>query len=147
MENNFKQKPWVLQKIVMPQHTDHAGVMWHGSYISWLEEARINALSEVGISYADLSKDGYEMPVVDMHIKYINAINHGEEVILNSWSYEPSKIRLNWKTIFTNKDGKNLAEALVCLVLLQRINDGTRIIRKKPYDISKALMNLKKGPI
>ena len=39
-----------MKKIVLPQHADHAGVMWHGKYFNWLEESRINALSEVGIS-------------------------------------------------------------------------------------------------
>ena len=25
-------RPWRLRKRVLPQHTDHAGVMWHGAY-------------------------------------------------------------------------------------------------------------------
>ena len=29
---------WVLVRRVLPQHTDHAGVMWHGSYVAWMEE-------------------------------------------------------------------------------------------------------------
>ncbi len=27
-----------------PHHTDYAGVVWHGSYIIWLEEARVECL-------------------------------------------------------------------------------------------------------
>ena len=46
----MNSKPvWKIEKIVLPQHADHAGVMWHGKYFNWLEESRINALSEVGI--------------------------------------------------------------------------------------------------
>ena len=63
--NEFSdKKEWKLTKTVLPQHTDHAGVMWHGSYFNFLEEARIDALNQVGISYADLSKKGFEIPVV-----------------------------------------------------------------------------------
>ena len=48
----MNSKPvWKIEKIVLPQHADHAGVMWHGTYFNWLEESRINALLEVGISY------------------------------------------------------------------------------------------------
>ena len=48
----MNSKPvWKLEKIVLHQHADHAGVMWHGTYFNWLEESRINALLEVGISY------------------------------------------------------------------------------------------------
>ena len=46
---------WKLTKRVLPQHTDHAGVMWHGSYLCFLEEGRIEALENVGISYSELS--------------------------------------------------------------------------------------------
>ena len=47
----MNSKPvWKIKKIVLPQDADHAGVMWHGKYFNWLEESRINALSEVGIS-------------------------------------------------------------------------------------------------
>ena len=47
---------WRLTKTVLPQHTDHAGVMWHGSYLNFLEEGRIEALEKVGYSYSELSK-------------------------------------------------------------------------------------------
>ena len=70
LEESFKN-PWTLDKNVLPQHTDHAGVMWHGSYISWLEEARIEALESAGLSYSDLSKEGFEMPVVSLKINYM----------------------------------------------------------------------------
>ena len=28
--------PWTLEKQVLPQHIDYAGVIWHGSYVNWL---------------------------------------------------------------------------------------------------------------
>ena len=61
---------WKLIKTVLPQHTDHAGVMWHGSYLNFLEEGRIDALEKVGLSYSKLSKKGFEIPVVSMQIRY-----------------------------------------------------------------------------
>ena len=40
----MNSKPvWKIEKIVLPQDADHAGVMWHGKYFNWLEESRINA--------------------------------------------------------------------------------------------------------
>ena len=59
-------QPWTLSKIVLPQHTDHAGVMWHGACLGWLEEARVAALAEVGLSYKEVSEQGYEMPVTSL---------------------------------------------------------------------------------
>ncbi|MEY4431853.1 MAG: hypothetical protein RLZZ533_1789, partial [Cyanobacteriota bacterium] len=53
--------PWRLERRVLPQHTDHAGVMWHGTYLAWLEEGRVEALDAAGLAYADLSAQGLEL--------------------------------------------------------------------------------------
>ena len=67
----MNSKPvWKIQKIGLPQNADHAGVMWHGTYFNWLEESRINALLEVGISYFELTKKGFDLPLIDTSIKY-----------------------------------------------------------------------------
>jgi len=55
---------WCLRRRVLPQHTDHGGVMWHGAYLGWLEEARVEALAAVGLAYSDLASRGQEFPVV-----------------------------------------------------------------------------------
>ena len=56
--------PWQTTKQVLPQHTDHAGVMWHGTYVNWLEEARLDALTAVGLPYSAISAAQVELPVV-----------------------------------------------------------------------------------
>ena len=146
MKDFSNKQPWVLKKIVFPQHTDHAGVMWHGCYLNWLEEARVKALSEVGISYTELVRNNYEMPVVDLSIKYINSISHGEEVLLNSWLLTSKGIRMPWKTVFVRNNGETLAEAIVFLVLLKVNERSTRVVRRMPDYISKALLKLQAGP-
>ena len=60
MTEQQQPQPWRLIRRVLPQHTDHAGVMWHGAYLSWLEEAHVEALSAAGLAYADLSAEGLE---------------------------------------------------------------------------------------
>jgi acyl-CoA thioester hydrolase len=44
--------------------------MWHGAYVAWLEEGRVEALARVGLDYAELSSRGLEMPVVSLGIDY-----------------------------------------------------------------------------
>ena len=75
---------WKLIKTVLPQHTDHAGVLWHGSYLRFLEEGRIDALDKVGLSYSKLSKKGFEIPVISLQINYKIAFKHGEKLVLMS---------------------------------------------------------------
>ncbi len=139
--------PWVLHKIVLPQHTDHAGVMWHGSYVNWLEEARISALSATGISYSEVSIQGYEMPVVDLTIKFMSPLRHGDNVSLESFVLPKKGPRLPWETNFLNESGDLMARANVDLVLISREKLGYRVLRKEPKFIAEAFFALQEGPL
>ena len=138
--------PWKLLKRVLPQHTDHAGVMWHGAYLSWLEEARVEALAQVGLTYQELSSKGFEMPVVALQINYINALKHGEIVLLESYSLPRSLARWPWKTNFL-RNGLIVAKAKVDLVLVKKIGTESRLIREAPNQISSSLLKLQLGPV
>ena len=140
------KKEWKLTKIVLPQHTDHAGVMWHGSYFNFLEEGRIDALNKVGISYSILSKEGYEIPLISAQIKYKIAFKHGEKILLKSQFNLVNKIRLNCKTLFLKVNGDIGAEALIELVLVRKENDSIKLLREIPPEIKKIFLLLEEGP-
>ena len=55
----------------MPQHTDNAGFVWHGSYFNLLEEARIKSLKSSGIEYITLVNKDFEFPLLDLNIQYM----------------------------------------------------------------------------
>ena len=147
MEENLEVRPWVLEKVGLPQHTDHAGVMWHGSYFEWLEEARISALLKVGLAYSHLSNEGFEMPVVEMSIKYIVPLFHGDLVLLHSWVSRGKGPRWHWKTTFLKSSKRQAAVANVDLVLIHKKKSLDRILRKGPAHISKELFDLQQGEI
>ena len=137
---------WELIKTVLPQHTDHAGVMWHGSYFNLLEEGRIDALNKVGISYSELSQQGFEIPVISIKIKYKISFFHGEEIILMSQFKLENKIRLACKTLFLKSNGDIGAEALIGLVVVRKTNESIKLVRELPVQIKNALLLLEKGP-
>ena len=139
-------KQWKLTKTVLPQHTDHAGVMWHGSYLSLLEEGRIDALNQVGISYSELSKQGFEIPVISIKIKYKISFFHGEKILLMSQFKLENKIRLNCKTLFLKLNGDIGAEAEIGLVVVSKRNESIKLIRKLPVRIKNILLLLEEGP-
>ena len=137
---------WRIKKTVLPQHTDHAGVMWHGSYLDFLEEGRIDALAKVGCSYAELSKQGFEIPVISMQIKYKISFSHGEKVLLNSQFKLENKIRFTCKTLFLKSNGDIGAEAKVGLVVVKRINQSMKLVRELPLQINNIFLLLEDGP-
>ena len=134
------KKVWKINKTVLPQHSDHAGVMWHGTYLNWLEEGRIDALYKSGMNYFDLTKKGFELPLVNASIKYILPLSIGDNITIESTFNigKSPKIKINSKFINENKKVATLAE--VNLVLVDKNNFS--IIRKRPDFISKAFFKL-----
>ena len=139
-------RDWKLTKTVLPQHTDHAGVMWHGSYLNFLEEGRINALNKVGMSYAQLSKEGFEIPVISIQMRYKKSFIHGEKVLLRRRFKLENKIRLICKTVFLKSNGDVGAEAKIELVVVRKINDSIKLVRDLPLHIKHILLMLEEGP-
>ena len=144
--NSIINKEWELTKTVLPQHTDHAGVMWHGSYFNFLEEGRIDALNKIGITYSTLSKKGYEIPVISAQIKYKISFTHGEKILLKSQFNLVNKIKLKCKTLFLKVNGDIGAEALIELVFVRRINNSMKLVRELPAEIKKIFLLLEQGP-
>ena len=139
-----RRNHWIIRKEVMPQHTDHAGVLWHGYYLNWLEEARIDALSKVGIKYIDLIKDGYELPVVSIEIKYKSPILHGEEILIESEFVINESPRIKINSNFIGRNNIITTSSSIDLVLINKENFS--IVRKKPKFFLEALNKLKNGP-
>jgi acyl-CoA thioester hydrolase len=143
------QGRWLLQRRVLPQHTDYAGVMWHGAYLAWLEEARVEALAAVGLAYSDLSARWLELPVVSLGIDYRQSLLHGEAVQLWSEVLPRRGLRLPWRSQFVNAAGVVAAQARVELVLIGRRRgegEAPRLLRRPPVDLEAALAALARGP-
>lgn len=138
----------MLRRRVLPQHTDHGGVMWHGAYLAWLEEARVEALAASGLSYASLSAQGLELPVVTLQIDYRQAVGHGEMVELRSLAMPRRGLRLPWISRFMFGGGRLAAEARVELALVRRLGagEGLRLVRRYPPELEHALQRLLAGP-
>ena len=140
-------QPWCLQRRVLPQHTDHAGVMWHGAYVAWLEEGRVEALARVGLDYAELSSRGLEMPVVSLGIDYLQPLRHGDQVTLLSEVLPFKGVKLPWSCRFMDPDDRLVAVARVELVLVGSSGDQvSKLLRRYPEDLGRAVARLQAGP-
>jgi acyl-CoA thioester hydrolase len=50
--------------------TDAMGVAHHGSYLPWLEEARVGYLRSCGHPYTEVRAGGHDIAVVECHVRY-----------------------------------------------------------------------------
>jgi acyl-CoA thioester hydrolase len=143
VEKDVTEWPWRCCKQVLPQHADHAGVLGHGAYVAWLEEARVEALAAAGLAYAELSATGLELMVVELQLRYRRPLRHGESVELRSRISGAKGLRLPFHTRFITPAGELAAEALVTLALVDR--ERGKPLRRPPERLARALEILAKG--
>jgi len=133
---------------VQPHHTDYAGIVWHGTYLTWLETARVEYLRSRGIGYEDLVKAGLDLPVVDLQIRYHQAIRMGTAIRVRTRLQPQSGVRLTWDYALTSIDQQTVyATATVNLIALQRPLGETessstgagKILRRLPTVLQQAL--------
>lgn len=126
---------------VYPHHTDYAGVVWHGTYITWLEEARVEYLRSIGVDFADLIQLGCDLPVVELTVKYHRSLRLGEEAVLETRMEEITGVRINWEYKIQSQDLQQLyLTAQVTLVAIDR--EKGKILRQLPPQVKDMLMQL-----
>jgi acyl-CoA thioester hydrolase len=124
---------------VHPHQTDYAGDVWHGSYVVWLEEARVEYFRALGVAYADLVDSGCELPVVELSLRYHRALKMGEEAIVKTCFSEIKGVRIHWDYRIESVKGLHVT-AKVTLVAIDR--HKAKIMRQLPPIIQDALSRI-----
>ena len=126
---------------VQPHHTDYAGVVWHGTYVAWMEEARVEALRSHGINFADWVSNGVDLPVVDISLRYQQSLRLGMDALVKAWTSPRRGVRLVWQY-----DIQNQATGITCVlgtVTLVPVDPRTRkVLRRLPKPIQTNLEQL-----
>lgn len=126
---------------VQPHHTDYSGNVWHGSYITWMEEARVECLRSIGVEFADLVALGCDLPVVELSVRYHRALRMGMTAIVKARMADMDGVRLNWDNQIQSVDGEELyVTAKVTLVAVDR--EKGKIMRQLPPAVKDALTRL-----
>jgi acyl-CoA thioester hydrolase len=135
-------RPWFEYPVrAQPHHTDYAGIVWHGSYISWMEEARVECLRSIGIEFADLVALGCDLPVVELSVRYHQPIRMGMAAIVRTRMADMDGVRINWEYQIQSPDAQELyLTGVVTLVAIDR--EKGRIMRQLPPTVKDALVKL-----
>ena len=129
---------------VQPHHTDHAGVVWHGSYVSWMEEARIECLRSRGVAYSDLVELGCTLPVVELSLRYHRPLKMGDEAIVKTRLAHLDRVRVIWQYQIESSAAQALCvSARVTLVAVDSASG--KILRQLPLPVKEALASLTEG--
>ncbi|WP_310485506.1 thioesterase family protein [Chamaesiphon sp. VAR_48_metabat_403] len=138
MSGNWFEYPIVVH----PHHTDYGGVVWHGTYLAWMEEARVTSLKSIGIDFADLVAMGCDLPVVEVSIRYHRALKMGESAIVKTRTIDMEGVRIIWEYEIESVDRSIVyLTGMVTLVAVDR--EKGKIMRQLPATVRDALVKMR----
>jgi acyl-CoA thioester hydrolase len=125
---------------VFPHHTDYGGMVWHGTYLTWLEEARVQALESTGVTFNDFISLGCDTPVVDLSLRYHQPLKLGDKAIVKTLMGLQG-VKLKWEYKIQSLDSQvTYLTGNITLVSIDR--EKGRIMRNLPALIKDALTKL-----
>ena len=110
--------------------TDSYGVVWHGAYIKWFEQGRVEFSNMVGIEFEELDKLNISLPVVDMNVRYKSPARFNDILIVETELQEIKHTRILFNT--TIKDKKTDVVFVNSTVTIVPVDQNGRLLRKIP---------------
>jgi acyl-CoA thioester hydrolase len=99
--------------------TDQMAVVYHGNYFAFFEQARGEAIRNIGYTYADVEKLGVIMPVAHVDCKYIRPLRYDELINVRTILKEiPQQHDMKFIHEIYNQTGSLAAVANIKLVFV-----------------------------
>ena len=96
--------------------TDQMGYIHHSVYAQYYEMGRIDLMRQIGISYKQMEKDGYILPVYSLFTKYFSPLTFDEMITLVTYVKYLKGVRLAFGYEIYNENNKKTTEGEVVLV-------------------------------
>lgn len=68
--------------VVRYAETDQMGIVHHSNYPIWYEVARTDFIKGIGMSYSDVEKKGYMLPLLELKSCYKGAAKYEDELLV-----------------------------------------------------------------
>ncbi|MBR5304715.1 MAG: acyl-CoA thioesterase [Candidatus Gastranaerophilales bacterium] len=115
--------------------TDAYGVVWHGSYLRWLEMGRVMLCEDAGYKLSQLEENDIVLPVAEINIKYKNSAKLEDAIVIETEVVDQGRFYITFQqTIKNEKLNKTYIEALVKVVAIHK--DG-KLYRSLPEQVIK----------
>jgi acyl-CoA thioester hydrolase len=113
--------------------TDQMGVAYHPNYLAWCEIGRTEFIRSLGISYAEIERQGYFLAVAEATVRYATAARYDDLIQVETWleSARSRALTFGYWIAREDPDPARLATASTTLVAI----DGDGRPRRLPGTI------------
>ena len=121
--------------------TDKMGITHHSNYIRWMEEARIDFLSQIGWDYAKLEEKGIISPVLSVTCDYKLSTTFPDIIHISVYVKEFKGVKLHLAYEMKNQEGKTVCKGTSSHAFLNREGRPIRLKDEQP-ELFKVLSDL-----
>ena len=126
--------------------TDSYGIVWHGSYLRWMEMGRVYWTEMQGMNLEALRDESdIVIPVAGINIKYKMSAKINDVMLVETELQSFNGLSAVFKQVISNKEtGKVYVEAEVTIVC---VNKEGKLYRRVPENLSNIFNEVLKCPI
>ena len=123
--------------------TDRMGITHHSNYIRWMEEARVDFLSQIGWDYARLEESGIISPVLNVTCDFKRTTTFSDKITIRPVVAEFNGVKLKFSYEMRNEDGTVVFTATSMHAFLNK--EGRPVRMKQDYpELYETIQNLVK---
>ena len=115
--------------------TDRMGVVHHGSYVLYFEEARTEFLRSLGFSYRQLEDEGTCLAITELSCRYLGFATFDDFLTVEVTLTRLTLVRMALAYRVTREDGTPTAEGSTTLACVDKTGKVTAI----PEKVARAL--------
>lgn len=115
------------------QDADPMGVIYHGNYFRFFEEARRVMMEKIDFGYTQMSESGFLWPVIDAQVKYIQSIGFNCEIRVNAQLTEwENRLRVAYQ-VHDAQTGKRLSKGQTTQVAIDIETKEMRLVSPRIF--------------
>lgn len=88
--------------------TDQMQFVYNGKYLEYFEVGRTELLRSTGLSYAELEKNGYQLPLIEANVKYKNPAYYDDILEIEAMVKELHSPKVHIEYVIRRKETKEI---------------------------------------
>lgn len=128
---------------VLYADTDKMGIVYHGSYLRYLEMARVEFIRQTGVPYVELEDEGLALPLTELAVRYLAPGRYDDRMTLEVGLSMVTSVRVHfdYRVRVLAGDRRGLDQDLDLLLAQTRhacvrVDDGRpQVLPERVFDV------------
>ena len=101
-ETDIKVRPY--EHHAKYYETDQMGIIHHSNYVKWMEEARMDLMEQIGLSYKQMEAMEIISPVLSISVEYHSMVHFDDTVVIQTKLVKYNGVKMELEYVMTDKE-------------------------------------------